>query len=268
MRYWQRVVVPVMVLAVADCASLNDNKVYQETRDLSVKTAKTVGGVTSKTVQRMKHYMAEKDVLMTFHDAGEHSETAVLSVLHRAGVGKGRPATGSGKNASPAGQGAKPKAPAAPLDVPEQYAGTLRWPLDAYIVSSEYGERWGKMHKGLDLAADAGEPVYAIAGGEVIYAGDGLHGYGNVVIVRHDRQLTSLYAHNSELKVHQGDHVSQGMLIALLGNTGHSTGPHVHFEIREGDTPVNPRTVLPKSSVADAAADKDARLSNTGHATR
>ena len=69
-------------------------------------------------------------------------------------------------------------------------------------MSSEYGPRWGKVHKGLDIAADSGDPVYAIAGGEVIYAGDGLRGYGNVVIVRHDKQMTSLYAHNSELKVH------------------------------------------------------------------
>jgi murein DD-endopeptidase MepM/ murein hydrolase activator NlpD len=256
MRHWQRILAPAMVLAVANCASLSDNKVYQETRDISVKTAKQVGEATSKTVDRMKHYMAEKDVLMTFHDAGEHSETAVLAVLHKAGVGRGGgSAAPSGKSASPGAPKAKSApSPASPaLPVPDQYAGTLRWPLDAYIVSSEYGERWGKMHKGLDLAADSGEPVYAIATGDVIYAGDGLHGYGNVVILRHDRQLTSLYAHNRELKVHQGDHVSQGTLIALLGNTGHSTGPHVHFEIREGDTPVNPRTVLPKSNVADAA---------------
>jgi murein DD-endopeptidase MepM/ murein hydrolase activator NlpD len=128
----------------------------------------------------------------------------------------------------------------------------LRWPLDAYIVSSEFGERWGKLHKGMDMAADVGEPVYAIADGDVIYAGDGLRGYGNVIILRHDRKTSSLYAHNNELKVKQGDHVTQGTLIALLGSTGHSTGPHVHFEIRDGDTAVNPRAVLPKPKVADA----------------
>jgi murein DD-endopeptidase MepM/ murein hydrolase activator NlpD len=146
------------------------------------------------------------------------------------------------------------KAPqqAAPLEVPEQYAGAYRWPLDAGIISSEYGERWGKKHKGLDLAADAGEPVYAVAAGEVIYAGDGLRGYGNVVIMRHDRRFSSLYAHNSELKVKQGDQVQQGELIALLGNTGHSTGPHVHLEIRDGDAAINPHTMLPKGKLAYA----------------
>ncbi|HTT01740.1 MAG TPA: M23 family metallopeptidase [Steroidobacteraceae bacterium] len=208
----------------------------------------------------MKRYMAEKDVLATFHDAGEHSETAVLDVLHKAGVGKhaatspksksgGGPSTAPGAPPQPHGKPAVPGSTA----VPQQYAGTLRWPVDAGIVSSEYGARWGKVHKGLDIAADSGEPVYAVADGQVIYAGDGLHGYGNVVIVRHDVQLTTLYAHNSSLKVHQGDHVNQGMLIALLGNTGHSTGPHVHFEIREGDAAVNPRTLLPKSKIPSAS---------------
>jgi murein DD-endopeptidase MepM/ murein hydrolase activator NlpD len=84
----------------------------------------------------------------------------------------------------------------------------------------------------------------------VIYAGNGMRGYGNVVVIRHDRMRTSLYAHNSELKVKQGDQVTQGSLVALLGSTGHSTGPHVHFEIRDGDTPLNPRSVLPASKLA------------------
>jgi murein DD-endopeptidase MepM/ murein hydrolase activator NlpD len=209
-------------------------------------------------------------VLQTFHDAGEHSETAVLAVLHKSGIGgHGAPGTsataatsGTPGGAATAGAAAaassaasrthKPATAAAPLAVPEQYAGGYRWPLDAGIISSEYGERWGKMHKGLDLAADAGEPVYAVAPGEVIYAGNGLHGYGNVVILRHDRRYSSLYAHNSELKVKQGDQIEQGALVALLGNTGHSTGPHVHFEIRDGDSAINPHTMLPKGKLAYA----------------
>ena len=64
------------------------------------------------------------------------------------------------------------------------------------------------------------------------------------------RKTSSLYAHNSELKVKQGDEVKQGTVIALLGSTGHSTGPHVHFEIREGDAAVSPRDRLPKSKLA------------------
>ena len=235
-----------------------DEAWYQKSKEASAKavevtttTATKAAEVTSTTAQkayaRMQQYLAEKDVLKTFYDAGEHSETAVLGVLHKSGIAKSASGgTTPGGAAKPPKQAAHP----APLTtVPEQYSGAMRWPLDAYIVSSEYGERWGKIHKGMDMAAHVGEPVYAIADGEVIYAGDGLKGYGNVVILRHDRKTTSLYAHNSELKVKQGDQVTKGMLVALLGNTGHSTGPHVHFEIRDGDIAVNPRNVLPKSKL-------------------
>ncbi len=128
-----------------------------------------------------------------------------------------------------------------------RYAGSFNWPLEAGIVSSEFGPRWGKMHAGLDIAADEGEPVYAAAPGVVIYAGNGLSGYGNVVIVRHDADLTTLYAHNRHLEVHEGDSVKQGAQVAKLGSTGHSTGPHVHFEIRSGEKPINPRERLPSN---------------------
>jgi len=252
-----------------------ESKAVTATSTAATKAAAATTSTASKAYQRMQHYLAEKDVLQTFHDAGEHSETAVLAVLHKSGIkghgGAQAPAAQSGAtagsgSAAAAASGAtaaaavaagtskanKPSA-AAPLEVPEQYSGGYRWPLDAGIISSEYGERWGKMHKGLDLAADSGEPVYAVAAGEVIYAGDGLRGYGNVVILRHDRRFSSLYAHNSELKVKQGERVQQGTLIALLGNTGHSTGPHVHFEIRDGDTAINPHTLLPKGQLADSS---------------
>ena len=79
-----------------------------------------------------------------------------------------------------------------------------------------------------------------------MYAGGNLHGYGNCVIVRHDQQTTTLYAHNDAIKVKAGEHVRAGQLIATLGTTGHSTGPHVHFEIRRKGKPVNPRLLLVK----------------------
>ena len=244
------------------CATVDqkygDEAWYQKSKQASAKavevtetTASKAAGLTattaSKAYARMQQYLAEKDVLKTFYDAGEHSESAVLNVLHKSGIAK----QAAPRAPAPGGQTRPPKqTPPPPVTtVPEQYSGAMRWPLDAYIVSSEYGERWGKIHKGMDMAAHVGEPVYAIADGEVIYAGDGLTGYGNVVILRHDRKTTSLYAHNSELKVKLGDQVTKGTLVALLGNTGHSTGPHVHFEIRDGDVAVNPRNVLPKSKL-------------------
>ena len=85
----------------------------------------------------------------------------------------------------------------------------------------------------------------ASAPGQVLYAGNGLRGYGNVVILRHDQNLTSLYAHNQALAVRAGDPVQAGQVIAYLGSTGRSTGPHVHFEIRRIGTAMNPRALLP-----------------------
>jgi murein DD-endopeptidase MepM/ murein hydrolase activator NlpD len=245
-------VTPVLILGLAGCATLEQHEWYTKAHDASLKAVGVASDQTTKALARMQHYLAEKDLLKTFYDAGEHSESVVLDVLHKAGVkGAKSGAPKPPKEAKPTGAPPPPAPPAPAGALPDQYAGTLRWPLDAGIVSSEFGARWGKTHKGVDIAAEVGEPVYAIAPGEVIYSGDGLRGYGNVVIVRHDRQRTSLYAHNSELKVNKGEVVAQGALVALLGNTGHSTGPHVHFEIRDGDTPVNPRSVLPQTKLGD-----------------
>jgi murein DD-endopeptidase MepM/ murein hydrolase activator NlpD len=287
-RRWL-VATPGVVLSLASCATLEQQDWYQKAHDSSAKAVDVVSQQTSKAVSvasdqaakalvRMQHYLAEKDLLKTFHDAGEHSESAVLGVLHTAGVGGSKGVAPTPSPPSGAKPPRAPKAPSsgapsppavappsavppgaapAPGSLPDHYAGKLRSPIDAGIVSSEFGERWGKMHKGIDIAAEVGEPLYAIAPGEVIYAGNGLRGYGNVAILRHDRQRTSLYAHTSELKVHKGDMVAQGALVALVGNTGHSTGPHVHFEIRDGDVPVNPRSVLPPLQLADAVDEPD-----------
>jgi murein DD-endopeptidase MepM/ murein hydrolase activator NlpD len=251
-----------------DAAADQASKAAAVAADQASKAAAVASAQASKALVRMRHYVAEKDLLKTFTDSGEHSESVVLDVLHKAGVSArkgGAPTRNApaGSTGTLAGKG--PPAKAAPSAIapataptgslPDQYVGTLQWPLEAGVVSSEYGERWGKMHKGIDIAADVGEPVYAIAPGEVIYAGSGLRGYGNVVILRHDRQRTSLYAHNSALNVKLGDMVARGAVVAQLGNTGHSTGPHVHFEIRDGDTPLNPRTVLPPTKLAGLIGD-------------
>ncbi|MBI5203049.1 MAG: M23 family metallopeptidase, partial [Elusimicrobia bacterium] len=105
----------------------------------------------------------------------------------------------------------------------------------------------GKRHKGIDIAADQGVGVLAAAPGRVLFAGESEGGYGNVIIVRHDEKTTSLYAHNEKVLVKEGATVTAGQTIALLGSTGHSTGPHVHFEIRVRDKAVNPRKRLVKA---------------------
>jgi murein DD-endopeptidase MepM/ murein hydrolase activator NlpD len=200
--------------------------------------------------ERQQRYLAEHEVLKSFEDASEHSEAEVLRVLHGA---RTKPAATASASAHAPALAMSPSSPA-------HGTGVYHWPVEAGVISSEYGARWGKMHKGIDIAAEVGEPVYAVADGEVIYAGDGLRGYGNVIIVQHADRVSSLYAHNSELKVKQGDHVSQGTLIALMGSTGHSTGPHVHFELRQGDVAVNPHSLLPTTTLADAATAPAAHL--------
>ncbi|MBI4346902.1 MAG: M23 family metallopeptidase [Elusimicrobia bacterium] len=125
--------------------------------------------------------------------------------------------------------------------------GSWRWPLEAGVVSSEFGKRWGKNHNGLDIAADLRVPVYAVAPGEVIYAGNQVSGYGNLLVLRHDEKTTTFYGHNDSLNVKTGDKIAADQVIARLGSTGRSTGPHVHFELRERDKPLDPRARLPKS---------------------
>jgi murein DD-endopeptidase MepM/ murein hydrolase activator NlpD len=107
-------------------------------------------------------------------------------------------------------------------------------------ISSKYGPRWGRQHAGIDIAAPTGTDVFAFMGGKVTFSGWDDGGYGNLVIIDHGNGLQSYYAHNSKLLVKKGQSVSEGTLIADVGSTGNSTGPHSHFEVRENDSPVNP----------------------------
>lgn len=119
----------------------------------------------------------------------------------------------------------------------------LRWPVSG-PVTSEYGSRWGRMHAGIDIGARTGTPIRAAKAGSVIFAGS-QGGYGNVVIIDHGGGLTTLYAHQSRLGTRDGANVSQGEVVGYIGSTGHSTGPHLHFETRVGGSPQNPRRYLP-----------------------
>lgn len=127
------------------------------------------------------------------------------------------------------------------------YKGRWRWPTQEGRISSEYGPRWGKEHRGIDVAAAPGVPVYAAAAGEVLYADNGLRGWGNVVLIQHDLKTMTVYAHNTEMFAKKGQKVKPGEKIATVGSTGISTGPHLHFEIRGSKGPVDPRRILPKN---------------------
>jgi murein DD-endopeptidase MepM/ murein hydrolase activator NlpD len=121
-------------------------------------------------------------------------------------------------------------------------AGRLRWPLEKPFVGSPFGTRGGRPHEGIDLPAAIGTPVFAAAAGRVVYAGNGIRGYGNLIVLQHPGDLLTVYAHNSALLVAQGDQVQAGQKVALVGQTGHATGPHLHFEVRQGQIPRDPMT--------------------------
>ncbi|HWH72628.1 MAG TPA: M23 family metallopeptidase [Candidatus Sulfotelmatobacter sp.] len=126
-----------------------------------------------------------------------------------------------------------------------QLGGVFSWPVFAPI-SSPFGPRDGRNHNGVDLAAHMGDPIKAARDGEVILAGT-VSGYGETVILRHEDGTRTLYAHASRLLVRTGERVRQGEVIAEVGSTGHSTGPHLHFEIIVNNKPLDPLLYLPKS---------------------
>ncbi len=123
---------------------------------------------------------------------------------------------------------------------PKMGSGVLKKPTSRGSVTSEYGYRWGRLHAGIDIGVPVGTEVRAADGGVVTYAGYS-SSYGYYVMIDHGGNITTVYAHNSKLVVSKGDKVYQGQLISYSGNTGRSTGPHVHFEVRVNGTPVNPR---------------------------
>jgi murein DD-endopeptidase MepM/ murein hydrolase activator NlpD len=135
--------------------------------------------------------------------------------------------------------------PAAGAPAPSEKQAPLRWPLAAPRLTSRFGKRWGRPHEGVDMGAPIGTPVYAAAAGSVIYSGDQVRGYGNMVVLKHAEGLVTVYAHNSRLLVRVGDAVTEGQEIARVGDTGRSTAPHLHFEVRRRDTPVDPIPFLP-----------------------
>lgn len=119
----------------------------------------------------------------------------------------------------------------------------LFYPLKG-TLSSPFGSRWGRMHEGIDLAVPEGTPVKAAEGGTVSYVSENAGGYGKFIRIDHGYGIETAYAHLSDIQVTDGQIVSRGAIIALSGNTGRSTGPHLHFEITENGTPIDPLEYL------------------------
>jgi murein DD-endopeptidase MepM/ murein hydrolase activator NlpD len=121
-------------------------------------------------------------------------------------------------------------------------SGALIWPVNGQLTSP-FGPRWGRLHAGIDIAVPTGTPVRAALAGTVTIAAV-VGAYGNYVCVSHAGGLSTCYAHNSRLNVRPGQRVDQGDVIAAAGNTGISTGPHLHFETRMNGTPRDPMGYL------------------------
>jgi murein DD-endopeptidase MepM/ murein hydrolase activator NlpD len=123
--------------------------------------------------------------------------------------------------------------------------GFLIWPVKGQLTS-RFGNRSGRHHDGIDIGARRGTSIVAAAEGKVMFAGWGPTGYGLMIIIKHKNVLTTVYAHNSHIHVHKNQLVKKGQKIASVGSTGRSTGPHLHFEVRNDSLPMNPLHYLPK----------------------
>lgn len=136
--------------------------------------------------------------------------------------------------------GASPPPEARPIP---QGDAPLAWPLVG-VLYARFGKRGETQHDGIDIASPLGSLVLAAGDGEVLFAG-AQKGYGNVVALQHAKGLVTLYAHNQALLVKEGERVKAGQPIAKVGEASKTTGPHIHFEVREGGKPKDPLKFLP-----------------------
>jgi len=121
-------------------------------------------------------------------------------------------------------------------------SGSLQWPLRG-VLYARFGRKGKNPHDGIDLSAPAGTPVKTAGEGTVLFAGP-QQGYGLLVIVEHPRGLVSVYAHNRDLRVRTGQAIREGQVIATVGESGKTSGPHLHFEVRQDGEPVDPLPLL------------------------
>ncbi len=118
------------------------------------------------------------------------------------------------------------------------------WPVTGPVISDFGTSASGQRNDGINIATPYGTPIRASAAGTISYAGNELRGYGNLILIKHDDGYVTAYAHAERILVARGDTVSKGQIIAYAGDTGDVTSPQLHFEIRRGVQPINPRTLL------------------------
>jgi murein DD-endopeptidase MepM/ murein hydrolase activator NlpD len=139
---------------------------------------------------------------------------------------------------------ARDVARSAGVDEAEHGSGRFAWPVTGPVISAFGSVGNGEKNDGINIAASTGTPIHAAAAGTVTYAGNELKGYGNLVLIQHDDGYVTAYAHAQSISVSRGDRVERGQVIGLAGATGDVDSPQLHFEIRKGVQPVNPRLLL------------------------
>ena len=191
---------------------------------------------------------------------GQTSVVAVTAVLAMAGAPLGAAGPAPDKVEELSAPAAPPiKAVAKPAG-PVTRKVLFEAPVKGYRINSAFGlrkltiEAKARAHKGVDIAAPKGTSVYTTAEGRVIRAGFQAGGYGNFIEVKHPNGLSSVYGHLSRIDVHTGQQVASGERIGLVGSTGYSTGPHLHFEVRRNGGQVNPIKVVGQSFDVKASA--------------
>jgi len=139
----------------------------------------------------------------------------------------------------------KPAEPPAAVDpIKPEAAPRFRWPVRGQVIAGFGATADGQRNDGIDIAVPENTPIKAAEDGVVIYSGNQLKAFGNLVLVRHNNNYVTAYAHAKELRVKQGDQIKAGEIIATSGQTGNAGAPELHFEIRQGSTPVDPMRLL------------------------
>jgi len=157
----------------------------------------------------------------------------------------------AGTSTSPADNSTRPATPPPTTTAPvvtqvpaaERSVGGWTWPANGVLIGKFASN--GSLNKGIDIAGDLGQPVFAASGGSVVYAGSGLRGYGELIIIKHNDTYVSAYGHNRRLLVREGQQVKAGQTIAEMGSTG-TDRVKLHFEIRRQGKPVDPLQFLPR----------------------
>lgn len=168
------------------------------------------------------------------------SSSSKTTVIRRP-VGTPPPPASNGKSATSASSSSSQTV--AQVPAAERAVGGWTWPANGVLIGKFASN--GSLNKGIDIAGDLGQPVFAAADGAVVYAGSGLRGYGELIIIKHSDTYVSAYGHNRRLLVREGQQVKAGQTIAEMGSTG-TDRVKLHFEIRRQGKPVDPLQFLPR----------------------